>query len=71
MICCNRELGELFVEKKGRWFISGKVGFHLYDTHGLPIEVTEYAINGILNRWVDEAEVIASAITQILRRVGK
>ena len=47
---CKTELGDLFVERDGRIMISGVVAFHLYDTHGLPIEVTEIVINDRLNR---------------------
>ena len=43
--CCHKDWGPLFVKKKGKWLISGKLVFHLYDTHGLPVEVTEYAVN--------------------------
>ena len=45
MKCCNKELGNLFIEKDGKIMISGKVAFHFYDTHGLPTEVTEWAVN--------------------------
>ena len=43
---CKVELGNLFVKKDGKIMISGKWAFHLYDTHGFPIETTEMVING-------------------------
>lgn len=43
--CCKENLGTLFIKKKGKYVISGKVAFHFYDTHGLPVEVTEWAIS--------------------------
>jgi len=53
--CCGKDRGKLFVKKGDRYFISGKVAFHLYDTHGLPLEVIEYGIT----------ERIRKIITQI------
>lgn len=47
IMCCGRDWGALFVKKNGGYFISGKVAFHLYDTHGVPIEITEYAVTKV------------------------
>jgi len=49
-ICCGKKLGELIVRKGNRYYISGKVAFHLYDTHGLPVEVTEMYVNKVLGK---------------------
>jgi len=46
---CEVELGDLFVEKDGKAMISGKVAFHFWDTHGLPYEATELAVNEKIN----------------------
>jgi len=43
--CKKAELGELFIYKDGEVKISGKVAFHLYNTHGLPPEILKDAIN--------------------------
>jgi len=43
---CKIELGDLFVFTDGEFKISGKVAFHLWDTHGIPVEMTEAIING-------------------------
>jgi len=43
---CRVELGKLFVLKDGKTIISGKWAFHLWDTHGIPVEMTEAIING-------------------------
>lgn len=44
--CCKKLLKEpMFVVEDNKVKISGKLVFHLYDTHGVPLEVTEYVFS--------------------------
>lgn len=38
----------VLVEKGKRWLISGEFAFHMFDTHGWPVEFTEEVINRVL-----------------------
>ena len=35
----------VLIDKEGKTYISGELAFHFWDTHGLPVEITEEWIN--------------------------
>jgi alanyl-tRNA synthetase len=44
--CCKKLLNKpIFIFKNNKIMISGELSFHLFDTHGIPLEIIEYGFN--------------------------
>ena len=55
---CKRNVGPLFVIKHRKLLISGKLAFHLQDTHGIMVEMlSDMVINALNERKYEERNV--------------